>query len=43
MAKSGQDPPKGKRKVVTRWIVHRKTGKRVYPKNGSVFVFYVDE
>ena len=32
---------KGKRKVITRYI--RRNGKVIYPKNASVFVFWVDE
>jgi hypothetical protein len=42
---SGKDkqPPPGKRKVIVRWITHPKTKQRIYPRNGSVFVFYVDD
>jgi hypothetical protein len=24
------------------WITNRKTGKRIYPKNGKLFAFWVD-
>ena len=37
------DPPKGKRLIIRPWITCRKTGKRIYPKNGRFFAFWVDD
>lgn len=38
------EPPRpGMRLVIVRWIRHRKTGKRIYPRNGKVFAFWVKD
>lgn len=33
----------GKRLVFCRWFIHPKTKRRVYPKNGQFFRFWVDD
>lgn len=42
MAEDRQDPPKGKRLVFVKWFIHPKTKRKVFPRNGKVFRFYVD-
>lgn len=36
-------PPPGYRLVFCRWFVHPKTKRRVYPKRGKTFAFWVKE
>lgn len=33
----------GKKLIFRPWYVHPKSGKRVYPKSGGVFPFWVDD
>jgi hypothetical protein len=35
-------PPAGKKLIFRPWITCRKTGIRIYPKNGRVFPLWVD-
>jgi hypothetical protein len=43
MADPDKRGPKKRKLICVRWFVHPKTKKRVYPKNGKVFCFWVDE
>lgn len=42
MSKKRQESRPGKKLVVVRWVINKKTGKRIYPKNGKCFAFWVD-
>ena len=35
-------PPPGKRLIFRPWIIHPKSGERIYPKTGRVFPILVD-
>ena len=43
MAKKAYPPRPGQRPIFRPWITHPVTGKRVYPKNGRVFVIWIDD
>jgi len=44
MAPERADPPKGKgRLIFRRWVIHPKTGRRIYPRNGKAFPIWVDD
>ena len=42
-AEPPEPPNKRRRLIYVRWFKHPKTGKRVYPRSGKVFRFYVDD